>query len=134
MQLHFFWPAVAVATVLGLLIPALWFAPKAFGRSWQALCQLSDEQLRDPLPRLGYALLCSFVSALALAGLMNFIGSATFLQGALLGLQVSLAFQATALSVDHVFARRPLKLQLIVVVPNVLALALMGGLLAAWKG
>lgn len=133
MQLRFFWPAIAVATVLGMLIPALWFAPKALGRRWQELCGLSDEALKDPLPRLGYALVCSFVTAFGLAGFMNFTGSSTFLQGAVFGLQLGIAFLATAFSVDYVFAKRPLKLLLITLTPNLLSLALMGGLLAAWK-
>ena len=133
MQLNFFWPAIAVATVIGMLIPAVWFAPKVLGRAWQQLCGLSDSQLADPWPRLGLALACSFVNAFALAAFMNFTGSSGFLQGSLLGLQFGLAFMATALGVDHVFAQRPLKLLAIVLLPNLLSLLLMGGLLAAWK-
>lgn len=128
------WPAVAVAMVLGVFLQALWYSKAIVGAAWQRLSNLDDEALKQGvLPRIGLALLSSFATAWCLAGFFNFTHSADFLQGSLAGLELFLGLVLPAMATEHIFSRRPPLLLAINAAPLALAMALQGGLLAAWK-
>lgn len=133
MQIAFFWPAVLVAALIGFVVPALWYAPKVFGEAWMRLSGFKQEQAKNPTKELLVAAAASFIMAFALAGFLRLLGSNTFQQGFLAGLQLWLGFIVPALTVDYLFARRNLTLLAINMGHSGVALSLMGGLLAAWK-
>jgi hypothetical protein len=128
------WPAVLVATVLGFFLNGLWYSKPLFGPAWKKLSGLSDEALATGLwPRMGLALLGSFLPAWCLAGFFNFTHSSNVLMGAAAGLQLFLGLVLPAMAMEHLFARRPLKLLAINLAPACLALLFQGALLAVWK-
>ena len=133
MILHFNWWAVFTAASLGMIIPAVWYAPKLFGAKWMALSGLSDEQLKGQGATYALAALCSVLTAFAMAGFFNFIGSQTFVQGALAGLQLWVGFTFTQVLMDYRFAQKPWPLTLINVGHSAISMSLMGGILAVWK-
>jgi hypothetical protein len=134
MQLQFNWWAVLVSAALGMMVPAIWYAPKIFGSAWLQLSGITPEE--DPR-RNGavYALaaLSSLVTAFAIAGFLNFTHSESFGQGAMAGLQFWLGFVASQLVVDYRMANRPWKLTFINLGHSGITMTLMGGILAAWK-
>jgi len=134
MQITFYWPAVALCTLLGVVIHAIWFSPLVMGGLWQRLAQLSDEDARKGLlPRLGLALLASFATSLCLSGFFNFTGSSTFMMGAMAGLQFLLGLVIPAMALTHVMARRPPLLLVLDLGPVLLNAIVLGGVLAAWR-
>jgi len=133
MQLHFNWLAVVCAASLGMIVPAIWYAPKLFGAQWMALSGLNADELKGQGASYALAALCSLVTAYAMAGFLNFTASQTFVQGALAGLQFWLGFVATQVLVDYRFSKRPWSLTLINLGHSAVSMTLMGGILAAWK-
>lgn len=134
MQITYYWPAVALCTLLGVVIHTIWFSPLVLGGLWQRLTGLSDEDARQGLlPRLGLALLSAFATSLCLAGFFNFTGSSTFMMGAMAGLQFFLGLVVPAIALVHVMARRPLLLLALDLGPVLLNALVLGGLLAAWR-
>jgi hypothetical protein len=130
---HINWIAVFVAGLIGMLVPAVWYAPKVFGNLWRELSGISAEDAKSPAAALAVEAVCSLVMSVALAGFMNYFGSQTFLQGLLAGAELWLGFVATTLIVDYRFSNRPWKLTLINIGHSLLAMGLMGGVLAVWK-
>jgi hypothetical protein len=133
MQLQFNWWAVLVSAVLGMLVPAIWYAPTLFGSAWKSLSGLSDDDLKAQGATYALGALSSLVTAFALAGFLNFTQSQTFMQGALAGIQFWIGFSATQMLVDYRMAKRPWKLTFINMGHGAISMTLMGGILAAWK-
>jgi hypothetical protein len=133
MQLQFNWLAVLVTAALGMIIPAVWYAPKLFGGAWLRLSGLEEAQMKGQGATFALAALASLVTAFALAGFLNFTASQTFAQGALAGLQFWIGFTFTQMLVDYRFAKRPWKLFFINAGHSAIVMTLSGGILAAWK-
>lgn len=133
MQLHFNWWAVFTAASLGMIIPAIWYAPRLFGARWLALSGLEESQLKGQGATFALAALASLLTAFAMAGFLNFTASQTFAQGALAGAQFWLGFSFTQMLTDYRFAKKPWPLLMINTLHSALSMTLMGGILAAWK-
>jgi hypothetical protein len=131
----FNWPEVALAALSAFALGVLWYGP-LFGKRWQALNQLSNEQVRGANMKLIFAaafllnlFLALFVSLFIEVVMMMGSGAAT---GAAFGVFLGLIFVAPTFGVNYLFARRPLQLYLIDVGYQVLQLALMGAVMGAW--
>src|SRR5687767_3062748 len=103
MQLQFNWLAVFVAGTLGMIIPAIWYAPKLFGAEWMRLSGLTDEDLKAQGGAYAIGAVCSLATSFAIAGFLNFTGSQTFMQGFLAGLQFWAGFTLTQMLMDYRF-------------------------------
>lgn len=130
-----FHPAGLALATLGLaLFYVLWYSPWVFGRLWARLDALPEEELdRGLWSRLGLALAAAAAQAFCLDGFMSFTGTQTFLQGALLGLQLGLGLSLPALAVALAMARRPWSLLGLHAGWALLSLALGAGLLGALR-
>lgn len=67
--------AVAVASVAGMIVGALWYGP-LFGRAWRVAAGL-DPKHQPPRPALAYggALVSTIVTVVVLAGLTSLVGA-----------------------------------------------------------
>jgi len=124
------WLAIVVATVLTFLLGGAWYGP-LFGKVWQRHMALSDDTLRQNLPRtFGLAFVFALVSAVNLA---LFLGpTATLAFGVGAGAATGIGFVATSLGVTYAFGRRPLALALIDAGYHAVGFTMMGALLGAW--
>lgn len=114
MELKFNWLAIVVSTLICILVPFVWYMESLFGKAWKELSGLQEEELKKDFgPAIAVAAAASGVQAFALAGFLNYLGSQTFGQGALAGIQLWLGFTATALITDYRFSRKPWKLAFI---------------------
>ncbi|QFU74281.1 DUF1761 domain-containing protein [Halioglobus maricola] len=126
------WLAIVVAGVSAFVVGGIWYGP-FFGKRWQALVGLSDEDIRakgHPAVIMGSALVLTLVQATALALVIpagSGIGSALG-SGALIGL----LFVATAFGVNYLFSRNALGLWGIDAGYNVAQFALMGAIIGAF--
>ena len=133
MQIPINWLAVLVVSLYGLIIPAIWYAPKVFGETWISLSGLTPEQAGGDWRPIAAAALSSVVTCWGLAGFLFYLRSQTFMEGMLAGAQFWLAFTFAQILVDYRFAHRPWKLVFINTGHSILSMSLAAGTLAVWK-
>ncbi|MEL6592936.1 MAG: DUF1761 domain-containing protein [Bacteroidota bacterium] len=127
---------VLVAAVSGFGIGALWYGPPLFGKRWQSLVGLSDEEIQSAnMPLIfGLAFVLNFVVAAVLSFFVEvamMIGSSAIL-GGLFGAVICLVFVATTFGINYLFARRPIQLYLIDVGYMLVMFFVMGLIIGAW--
>lgn len=106
------WIGVGAAGVSAFIIGGIWYGP-LFGKAWQRLSGLSDEQVNSAnmVRTLGGSLVLSLIAAYVFA---MFVGQKPGLQFATLaGIAVGAGWVATSFGISYLFEQRPLKLWLI---------------------
>jgi Protein of unknown function (DUF1761) len=132
-SLHFHYPAVFAASLIGFVIGGLWYSPILFAKAWMQASGVSEAQAKSMnVARVfGLALLANVVMAFNLAA---FLGAKATLQfGLFAGFATGLGWVAMSLGVIYLFEQRSLKLWLINSGYQVLAYTVMGAILGAWK-
>ena len=128
------WLAVLTAAAIRVAIGALWYSPVLFVRPWQAVSGVTDTELNARLGRgIAVDVLMSLIMAFALANIVVASGITDWANGAIAGFWVWLGFVATTAMTLWSFENRPLKLIAINTGQNLVALILMGALLAVWR-
>jgi hypothetical protein len=134
MNIVFHWQAIFMATLVGVIVSAIWYSPLVFHKLWQQLSGLSDERLKQGFGlSLGLAVLGSLATALCLDGFFNFTGSNSFAMGAMAGLQLFLGLVLPAMVTEHAFGRRPWPLLALNLGPVAINAIVMGGLIASMR-
>ncbi|MBN1949755.1 MAG: DUF1761 domain-containing protein [Bacteroidales bacterium] len=107
------WLSVIVSAIVAFAIGGLWYSALLFGKSWQSLLKLSDEDVGNAnMPLIfGLTFLLNLAGALVLDLTLGF--AADWSEGLLTGLTISLAWVATSIGINYLFSRKPLKLFLI---------------------
>ncbi len=108
--------AVLLGTGGTMVLGALWYASKVFGRDWMRLVGLKEKDLKnsqDMTAVMGSSTLFYFIASIALAALMQLSGLTGPLDGASMGAIVGFAFGFGPLVVTYGFARRKFELGLI---------------------
>lgn len=125
--------AVFVAAVVYMVVGALWYSPVLFGKTWQRLVGKHQDNLRGNAAN-GYAL--TFVAALLIAYVMahfiDYLGADSALAGAQTGFWLWAGFSITTGIGETVFAGRSGKLYVLNMAYNLVAIMLMGAILAVW--
>lgn len=128
------WLAVLVAAIIRMAIGFAWYSPPLFLKPWQAVSGITPESMRAGL---GKAMLVDVIGSLIMAfALANIIVGANitdWLNGALAGFWVWLGFMATLMVSLWGYENRSIKLIAINLGNNLIALMLMGALLAVWR-
>jgi hypothetical protein len=126
--------AVLVAAIIRIAVGFVWYSPALFLKPWQQLTGISQETMRAGTPKaVAIDAVASLVMAFALANIIGASGITDWLNGAFAGFWVWLAFQAMLLITLWGYENRPLKLIAINLGNNLIALVLMGALLAVWR-
>lgn len=130
-QIHINVLAVLTATVTAFIVGGIWYSPVLFGRPWQRLVGLSDDELRGGQGRIfGGAFGLMLIAALVLAPVLGADATAVF--GAAAGFAVGFGWVSTALGVVYLFSRQPFRLWLIDAGYQVVAFTAMGAVIGAW--
>lgn len=128
------WLAVLVAALIRMAVGFAWYSPPLLLKPWQALTGVTPETMRAGLTKaMVVDVIASLVMAFALANIIVGAGITDWLNGALAGFWVWLGFQATLLVSLWGYENRSLKLIAINLGNNLIALVLMGALLAVWR-
>jgi hypothetical protein len=126
--------AVLVAAILRIAVGFVWYSPVLFLKPWLAETGITLEAMRAGTPKaVAIDAVASLVMAFALANIIGASGISDWLNGALAGFWVWLAFQAMLLLTLWGYENRSLKLIAINLGNNLIALVLMGALLAVWR-
>ncbi len=127
------WSAVLAATILAYLMGAVWYAPPVFGDRWMAALGKTKEQLGNPAKLMTAQFFATLVVAVVLAAVVVRFGAVNWIEGAAIGLVLSVGLVATSLLSDWMFCGFSMKLYWIQVGYKVLYVTLMGAILGAWR-
>jgi hypothetical protein len=124
------WLAVFLAALSAFLLGGLWYGP-LFGKKWQALQGLSDEQMKDAnmAAIFGGSFALSLVAAFVFAMFLGRDPGLEFATAA--GFGAGLAWVAASLGIHYLFARKPLALWLVDGGYSTLQFTLYGAILGA---
>lgn len=124
------WLAVIVATVAGIVVGFVWYAPPVFGRRWAkaAGIDLPQPGQVQPTTYVG-AIVIALVTAYVLAVLIRGLGAASLADGAVVGFVAWLGFVATWLASGVFFERRPTAWWAINAGQAIVSLVIMGAII-----
>ena len=130
------WELIA-ASLSTFVVGFLWYGNFLFGKSWQKLAGLSDEDIAKGNMAIIYGLtfVLNFVAALFISfftEIAMMLGSSAFLAG-LFAVILCLGFVATSFGVNFLFSRKPLKLYFIDVGYMAVSYFVMGIIIGAWR-
>lgn len=136
-HLHVNFLAVLVAALVTFALGALWYSPFLFARQWMKAHGLTQAKLKamrkDAAKAYGVSLGCYLVMAFALAVLLNITHITAFAAGIKLGILCWVGFAATVGLTGHMFSGKPIAAWLIDTGYQLIYLALMAGILTAWR-
>jgi hypothetical protein len=126
-----------VASFSTFVVGFLWYGNFLFGKSWQKLAGLSDEDIAKGNMVLiyGLAFILNFIAAAFIsifAEIAMMLGTSAILAG-LFAVVLCIGFVATSFGVNFLFTRKPLKLYLIDVGYMVVSFFVMGVIIGAWR-
>lgn len=125
--------AVLVAALSTFLIGGLWYSPALFGKAWMRENGFTEESLKGGNMAKIFGL-AFFLGVIAAVNLAMFMGPENDpAKGAMWGFLAGFGWVATFVGTHYLFERRSMKLFLINAGYSVVALTVMGLILAAWK-
>lgn len=126
--------AVLVAAIIRMAVGFVWYSPPVLLKPWQQLTGVTPETMRTGLGRaMVVDVIASLIMAFALANIIGASGITDWFNGAMAGFWVWLGFIATMMVSLWGYEDRSLKLIAINLGNNLIALVLMGALLAVWR-
>ena len=135
------WLAVIACVVVSMISGSLWYNPKTFFPIWWKGIGKTEKDTPGggSMAMLwGLTVLASFVQAVAMAFMVNAMGSlmsggVSLASGALTGFMLWLGFIAPTYLVNKLFAGHSLKVWAIEVGNHLLNFVLFGAILGAWR-
>src|SRR4030095_10454395 len=132
---------VIAAAIVNMIIGMLWYSPNVLGKLWirsmASGAGKTQEEFRKSATsnHLIYVFntIASRVFAYVIAHIMKFASISSFGNGVLIGFWVWLGFVFTTVLPGYLYESRPKILYLIFIFYQLVAICLMGGLLAIWK-
>lgn len=133
-QIPINWWAVVVAAIIRLAVGAIWYSPVGFGPMWQRTVGISQAQVMAAMPRaIAVDAIGSLLMAFILLHAVTYAGASDLLLGAAVGALNWLGFVAVVLIATNVYEQRPMRSAYIGAGFNLVALVLMGAVLAVWR-
>jgi len=127
------WLALIVAVIARMVLGAVWYSPPLFVKPWLAASGMSEAQMKAGLPKaLTFDLVGTIVMAFVLVHAVKYAGAQGIAQGAAVGFLNWLGFVAVTTLSATLHEHRPFKLWLINNGYQLVALLIMGAILAAW--
>jgi hypothetical protein len=125
--------AVLVAALSTFLIGGLWYSPALFGKAWMRENGFTEESMKNAnmIKIFGLAFFLAVISAINLAMFMGPENKPAM--GALWGFLAGFGWVATFVGMHYLFERKSFTLFLINAGYSIVALTIMGVILAAWK-
>jgi Protein of unknown function (DUF1761) len=127
------WLALVVAVLVRMALGAAWFSPPLFLKPWLAASGMSEAQMKAGMPKaLTFDLVGTIVMAFVLVHAVKYAGAQGIAQGATVGFLNWLGFVAVTTLSATLHEHRPFKLWLINNGYQLVALLIMGAILAVW--
>ena len=129
--------ALLVSAIAAMAIGALWYSPLLFGKKWMELMgvkpDMNNPEMKKKAQR-GYVImfLAVLLMAYVLAHFVDYAGTTDWLGGLQLGFWVWLGFNATVMIGSWLWENKPFSLYLLNTGHYLVALLVMGVILAVW--
>lgn len=125
--------AIVAAALSTFLIGGLWYSPALFGKAWMKENGFTEESLKggNMVKIFGLAFILGLIAAVNLAMFMGPENDPGM--GALWGFLAGAGWVATFVGTHYLFERKSFKLFLINAGYSIVALTIMGVIIAAWK-
>ncbi len=128
--------AVIVSAIAAMVLGALWYGP-LFGKSWMSASGMTDKKLKEMKSKgMGKSYVLNFISTLVMAYILalfvGITGATTAMAGIALSFWIWLGFMATLTLGSVLWEGRSAKLYFLNNAYNLISLAVMGAILAAW--
>lgn len=129
------WLAVVVCVVISMISGSIWYNPKTFFPMWWKVVGAGREQpgMENMGATWALTVLSSAVQAVAMAFMINALGTSTAGAGAGLGFMLWLGFIAPTYLVNKLFAGHGLKIWAIEIGNHLVNFLIFGSLLAVWR-
>jgi len=126
---------ILAAAAVNFIFGALWYSPLLFGKMWTAALGKSEEEVKQSRKTKVFTLwiIASLVLSYFLARFVSYTGAFTFGDGMMVGFWVWLGFIAAGVLPVYLFEVRPMKLYFLYIIYQLIALVLMGGVIARWS-
>jgi hypothetical protein len=125
--------AVLVAGIVRMVIGSLWYSPMVALKPWLRLQNMTREDMKPNMPKaIAVDIVGSLVMAFVLVHAVHYAAATTALMGAAVGFLNWLGFIAVVTLAMTIYERRPLALFWINNGFQLLALLIMGAILAVW--
>jgi len=127
------WPFI-VAVLIKFMVGWLWYSPLLFLKQWPAASGVTNEQMQGGMARgiaiwLGGSVLMAWI----LAHFVAYAGARTFVQGAEVGFFIWIGFILVVALDTYAAEKKPIQWVALSTGANLIALILMGGVLAGWQ-
>lgn len=127
------WLALIVAVIARMVLGAVWYSPPLFVKPWLAASGISEAEMKAGLPKaLVFDLVGSIIMTFVLVHAVKYAGAQGVVQGAAVGFWNWLGFVAVTSFSQTLHEHRPQKLWLISNGYQLVALLIMGAILAVW--
>jgi hypothetical protein len=133
MEMHINYWAILVSALSTFLIGGIWYSPAVFGKAWMRENGFTEESMKNAnmVKIFGLAFVLGLIAAVNLAMFMG--PESRWEMGALWGFLAGFGWVATFVGTHYLFERKSFTLFLINAGYSVVALTVMGVILAAWK-
>lgn len=126
--------AILAGAASNMAIGYVWYSPPLFANAWMKLIGKTEDDLKAKAgPAMGIMFVLALLTSYVLAHFVDYVDATTFMEGATTGLWLWLGFVFTEMVSTNMFAQRPFRLSVITAGYQLVGLAVMGGILAAWK-
>lgn len=123
-----------VAVLVKIVVGWVWFSPAGFLRQWQTVSAVTDEQMRGGMAKgMATWIVGSIVMTFVLAHAVAYAGATTVGQGMTVGFWNWVGFIFVVQMDQWAAAKRPFQLVLLNSGSYLVALVIMGAILAAWR-
>lgn len=133
------WLAVIICVVVSMIVGTIWYNPKTFYPAWHKVVVGANQPVtRQSMGMVwGLTILASFVEAVAMAFMVNAVGSRMSAgisagTGMMVGFMLWLGFIAPTYLVNKLFAGHGLKIWAIEAGNHLVNFLLFGAILGAW--
>lgn len=126
--------AVTIASVAAMGVGFVWYSKALFGNQWMKLQGLSDDTMKSGMAKtFVIVFVVTLISAYILSLFIHYAGAYSLVNGAKTGLWAWLGFVMPTTLANHLFSsHKSAQLYLIVAGHHLVALMVMGAILASW--
>ena len=125
--------AILAGAVSNMMIGYIWYSKPVFATAWMRLIGKTEADLKAKAgPALGFMFVLALLTSYVMAHFVDYTNATSFMDGIKTGVWLWLGFVFTEMVSTNMFAQRPFKLSVITAGYQLVGLAVMGGILAAW--
>ncbi len=128
--------AVLVAAIAAFVVGGLWYSPLLFGKIWMKLSKVQESDMKKMKKTMVASYILGFVTTLimsyVLTHIVDYTESTTAAAGATAGFWAWLGFVATVQVGAVLWENKPFKLFALNTLHSLVALLIMGSILATW--